>query len=299
METYTVSAAEYAVGRRRALASTPRPLRTAMPQIVQNASFDVSLARDNLSELRLNYFIAEARVASSKRALKIGKLRPAIVLYDEPHPNGDLIGNLQASDMAKRPDLLIIMGTSLKVYGLKRLVKDFAQIVHSSTNKNGLGGGRVIYVNLTEPSGSEWDDIIDYHIQGSTDVWVCHVENHWRKTRPTDWEIQTTLDAPGGLKVAKEPTQPLKHSEYPQRTRCTLLTVFVLSKLRSALSNNKENRPPPDARQIPLPDSPSKRRSKSNHYDTPSSPSKKRNVPLGDSSEVTQCKPILESDVFL
>jgi hypothetical protein len=159
--------------------------------------------------------------------LKIGKLRPAIVLYDEPHPNGDLIGTIQAADAAKRPDLLIIMGTSLKVYGLKRLVKDFAQVVHASTSKNGLGGGKVIYVNLTEPAGSEWGDVIDYHVNGTTDDFAHFVESHWRKIRPSDWEIQTTLtDSPNGLKVVKETVKPAKPGKPNQFRRYLTLTAF-------------------------------------------------------------------------
>ncbi|KAG8698872.1 hypothetical protein FRC08_005658 [Ceratobasidium sp. 394] len=75
---------------------------------------------------------SDARTARSARALKCGTLRPAIVLYDEPHPLGDHIGAVQTSDLGKKPDLLIVMGTSLKVHGLRRLVKSFARAVHSS-----------------------------------------------------------------------------------------------------------------------------------------------------------------------
>jgi NAD-dependent histone deacetylase SIR2 len=54
------------------------------------------------------------------------------VLYDEAHPLGDDIGAIQASDVSRKPDMLIIMGTSLKVHGLRRLVKEFAKAVHAS-----------------------------------------------------------------------------------------------------------------------------------------------------------------------
>lgn len=96
--------------------------------------------------------------------------------------------------------MLIIMGTSLKVHGLKKLVKDFAKAVHShssaastSTAKPKRWTGKVIFVNKTAPGG-EWSDIIDYHVSGETDAWVSKVEEDWRKMRPADWEIQTTLD---------------------------------------------------------------------------------------------------------
>jgi len=41
-------------------------------------------------------------------------------------PLGDDIGTLQAFDVSRKLDMLIIMGTSLKVHGLRKLVKDFA-----------------------------------------------------------------------------------------------------------------------------------------------------------------------------
>ncbi|KIY61302.1 DHS-like NAD/FAD-binding domain-containing protein [Cylindrobasidium torrendii FP15055 ss-10] len=155
---------------------------------------------------------SEARVARSARPTKVGTLRPAIVLYDEPHPLGDDIGSIQGSDVNKKPDLLIIMGTSLKVHGLKKLVKDFAKAVHSlndGTSKMKKPGGKVVFVNKTAP-GSEWADIIDYHVLGETDEWVSRVEETWRKRRPQDWEHQTTLDNAVGSSMKTTGTPKLK-----------------------------------------------------------------------------------------
>lgn len=78
------------------------------------------------------------------------------------------------------------MGTSLKVHGLKRLVKDFARVVHEKK-------GVVVFVNATPPS-KEWEGVIDYHIEGQTDTWVERFEEDWRKICPRDWEKQTVLD---------------------------------------------------------------------------------------------------------
>ena len=139
------------------------------------------------------------------------------MLYDEAHPLGDDIGAIQSSDIARKPDLLIIMGTSLKVHGLKKLVKDFARAVHAnapavegSSSKmlaKGLAG-KVIFVNKTAP-GSEWNGIIDYHIEGETDEWVERLLDEWRRMRPSDWEVQKKLvaiakDDGGAMKVVKE-----------------------------------------------------------------------------------------------
>lgn len=132
------------------------------------------------------------------------------MLYDEVHPLGDDIGLIQTQDITRKPDMLIIMGTSLKVHGLKKLVKDFAKAVH--TSKPSITGtprsakswqGKVVFVNKTPP-GSEWEDVIDYHVAGETDSWVEKVLEDWKKMRPSDWEVQQTLDGDGVFKVAKE-----------------------------------------------------------------------------------------------
>jgi hypothetical protein len=172
----------------------------------------------------LYIYPAEARVARSARPLKIGTLRPAIVLYDEPHPLGDDIGTIQTADISRKPDMLIIMGTSLKVHGLKKLVKDFAKTVHSSSSTGGKPlspknlnnkstkswAGKVIFVNRTPPPQGEWSDIIDYHVEGETDKWVEKVLEDWKKMRPADWEVQKTLDGVDGegspFKVVKNAT---------------------------------------------------------------------------------------------
>ncbi|KIM33876.1 hypothetical protein M408DRAFT_325449 [Serendipita vermifera MAFF 305830] len=136
---------------------------------------------------------SDERVARSARAVRVGTLRPAIVLYDEPHPLGDDIAAIQTSDLSKRPDLLIIMGTSLKVHGLKKLVKEFAKAVHhGSTTPSATAPPKVIFVNKTAPA-AEWAGVIDLHVQGTSDAWVERVISDWKHSKPTDWETQPTL----------------------------------------------------------------------------------------------------------
>jgi NAD+-dependent protein deacetylase SIR2 len=137
--------------------------------------------------------LGDERVARDARPVRVGTLRPAIVLYDEPHPLGDDIAAVQTTDLSKRPDLLIIMGTSLKVHGLKKLVKEFAKAVHSgSTNSTATSQPKVIFVNKTAPA-AEWSGIIDVHVQGTTDEWVDRVTSDWKQFKPADWETQPTL----------------------------------------------------------------------------------------------------------
>lgn len=144
----------------------------------------------------------------------MGTLRPAIVLYDEPHPLGDDIGAMQTADMKRKPDMLIIMGTSLKVHGFKKLVRDFAKIVKesapsatsSSSSPSKKWAGRVIFVNKTAP-GSEWDGIIDYHVAGETDKWVERVKADWQQMKRSDWETQQTLSFATVKKTATAATK--------------------------------------------------------------------------------------------
>ncbi|KAI7894557.1 DHS-like NAD/FAD-binding domain-containing protein [Mucor mucedo] len=105
------------------------------------------------------------RTRLGKRQLAVGTLRPAIVLYNENHPNGDTIGQLQVSDLKKRPDLMIVMGTSLKIPALKKFIKQAARIIHEKP------GGCVVFVNRTSPA-KEWDNVFDYEVLGDSDEWV-------------------------------------------------------------------------------------------------------------------------------
>ncbi|TFB02665.1 Tripeptidyl-peptidase sed2 [Trichoderma ghanense] len=111
----------------------------------------------------------EARQERGKRALGVGKLRPDIVLYGEEHPSAHLISPIVTHDLGLYPDMLLILGTSLRVHGLKVLVREFAKTVHSR-------GGRVVFVNFTKPPESSWGDIIDYWIQWDCDAWVTDLQ---------------------------------------------------------------------------------------------------------------------------
>lgn len=119
---------------------------------------------------------SEARVLSGKRALSVGFMRPDIVLYNENHPHGDVIGNVLANDIAKRPNLVIVMGTALKVVGLKHLLKKLAASV-------AITGGHVIYVNKVAATTAEWKGLFDYQFVGNADDWVSYFEENWDKRK--------------------------------------------------------------------------------------------------------------------
>ncbi|KAH8747988.1 hypothetical protein F5883DRAFT_436839, partial [Diaporthe sp. PMI_573] len=55
------------------------------------------------------------------------------------------------------PDLLLVLGTSLKVYGLKTVFREFTRKIHGQ-------GGKIIYINLSKPP-SNYSALINYWVQ--------------------------------------------------------------------------------------------------------------------------------------
>lgn len=62
------------------------------------------------------------------------------------------------------------MGTSLRVHGLKVMIREFAKAVHTK-------GGKVVFVNQTKPSESIWGDFIDYWVEWDCDEWVMDLRD--------------------------------------------------------------------------------------------------------------------------
>ncbi|CAO3650696.1 unnamed protein product [Cunninghamella blakesleeana] len=120
----------------------------------------------------------DERKRLGKRQLATGTLRPAVVLYNEDHPEGESIGQMQTSDIRRRPDLLIVMGTSLKIVALKKFIKQVAKSIHINHPRT----GRVIFINKTKPT-KEWDAIFDYEVMGDTDEWVHLTEDKLSDTK--------------------------------------------------------------------------------------------------------------------
>jgi NAD-dependent SIR2 family protein deacetylase len=109
------------------------------------------------------------RTGRGRRGLAVGRLRPDIVLYGEEHPHANQMGPLITHDLSLGPDVLLIMGTSLRVHGLKVMIREFAKAVHTR-------GGQVVFINRTKPSESTWGDVIDYWVEWDCDAWVLDLK---------------------------------------------------------------------------------------------------------------------------
>ncbi|KAH0548019.1 hypothetical protein GP486_008239 [Trichoglossum hirsutum] len=164
----------------------------------------------------------ENRRFSGKRGTPVGGLRPNIVLYGEEHPSADLLSPITTYDLNLGPDILIILGTSLRVHGLKVMVREFAKAVHARR------GRKVILVNRTKPAESVWSNFIDYWISMDCDEWVADL----RQRRGDLWERQGALDLPV-TKVARPKAVKSK------KEKSTRGTVPVSGKENTVYKNKK------------------------------------------------------------
>lgn len=98
-----------------------------------------------------------------------GLLRPDIVLYGEEDPRSDTISNFIEHDLDRQVDLLLIIGTSLSVPGIRSLAKSFADVVHQH-------GGIVVFVNRSKPAPSIWGTTINFWVEWGCDDWVGDLE---------------------------------------------------------------------------------------------------------------------------
>lgn len=165
------------------------------------------------------------RVALGKRSLAIGYVRPDIVLYNEEHPQGEEISNILANDISKRPDALIVMGTSLKVCGIKKLVREVSKQVK-------LSGGPVIFINKSAVvSSAEWKGTFNYQLLGCADFWSEYLEKNWLGTKSL---VNTKIDQ--FFTLSKSPSTPKKEENIPDKKRNVSKSRAVVAVSSSSFS---------------------------------------------------------------
>jgi NAD-dependent SIR2 family protein deacetylase len=164
------------------------------------------------------------REGKGRRSLAVGRLRPDIVLYGEEHPSADLVGPIITHDLSLGPDILLILGTSMRVHGLKVMVREFAKAVHGR-------GGSVVFVNQTKPPDSIWGEVIDYWVEWDCDAWVADL-----RQRKGDIFLAQ------GAKPKDEPSAPPKNPSAmrPDLTNGAYLQWKILSSLRQLTGRGKD-----------------------------------------------------------
>ena len=111
------------------------------------------------------------RTAGGLRSHGIGRLRPRMVLYNEFNPDEDAIGAVSAADLRSRPDAVIVVGTSLKVPGIRRLAKEMCAVTR------GRRGGFTAWINHDpEPVGIDFKDSWDLVVRGECDEVARYVD---------------------------------------------------------------------------------------------------------------------------
>ncbi|KAL8701034.1 MAG: hypothetical protein Q9224_000686 [Gallowayella concinna] len=101
---------------------------------------------------------------AGKRSHGIGRLRPRIVLYNEANPDDEAIGAVVGSDLRARPDAVIVVGTSMKIPGVRRIVREMCGVVRARRD------GLAVWVNLDPPPvGKEFEECWDLVVKGCSD----------------------------------------------------------------------------------------------------------------------------------
>lgn len=173
------------------------------------------------------------RTRLGKRQLAMGLLRPAIVLYNEAHPQGETIGQVQVNDIKKKPDLMIVMGTSLKIPALKKFIKEAARSIHSKP------GGCVVFVNKTSPT-KEWDKVFDYEVLGDSDEWV-KIINEKIADEKLMTQTANKLKRIAKAKLEEEEEEEEKENKSPRGKNSTKKSTSSTTVLTIKSSNSKRS----------------------------------------------------------
>lgn len=133
-----------------------------------------------------------SRNALGERSRGTGVMKVSVVLYGEEHAQAARVGEIAEKDLLKsaRPDYLIVAGTTLKIPGVKKLVKELARVIKPEIevevkDENGNGTGKwikqpvpstqtkVIYVNNEAPTPETvWNSVFDTFVQGDLQVFA-------------------------------------------------------------------------------------------------------------------------------
>ncbi|KAF4976279.1 hypothetical protein FZEAL_7030 [Fusarium zealandicum] len=156
----------------------------------------------------------EVRTAhAGKRSHGIGRLRPRFVLYNEYNPDEEAIGNVSSADLKTRPDAVLVVGTTLKVPGTRRLVKEMCQVARG--RKNGL----TVWINVdNEPKGADFKNCWDIVVRSKCDSvarlaalppWDCSIGDDYLVSQEEERESQerrskTTF----AVNIPSSPTHP-------------------------------------------------------------------------------------------
>lgn len=133
---------------------------------------------------------------AGKRSHGIGKLRPRIVLYNEHNPDEEAIGAVVGSDLRSRPDAVIVVGTSMKIPGVRRIVREMCGVVR------GRRDGLAVWINQEAPPvGKEFEDCWDLIVKGACDEVARQWSDEKDSTTCTESDVEKAKKRSGEVKV--------------------------------------------------------------------------------------------------
>jgi NAD-dependent histone deacetylase SIR2 len=100
--------------------------------------------------------------AAAKRIKAPGSLRPNILLYNQPSPDGEEIWHIASTEAntVKNNHVLLICGTSLQIPGVKSIIKAFKTAMLDGSRR----GCRIIYLDMAQNPPPILQDI-SWHVQ--------------------------------------------------------------------------------------------------------------------------------------
>lgn len=96
-----------------------------------------------------------------------------MVLYNEDKPDQDAIGAVTVADLKSSPDAVIVVGTSPKIPGVKRIVLEMCKV------KRGRKGGFTAWINTAIPPPSGLNEHFELVVKGDSD----HIANEFARCK--------------------------------------------------------------------------------------------------------------------
>ncbi|CAK4028634.1 NAD-dependent deacetylase hst4 [Lecanosticta acicola] len=178
-----------------------------------------------------------------KRSHGIGRMRPRMVLYNEHNPDDEAIGAVTKEDLRKRPDAVVVVGTTLKVPGVRRIVREMCATVRDRR------GGVTIWINNDPPPvAKDLEDCWDIVVQGPSDQVAKHAAmRKWDEPVVCDYFAEVS-DAD-----AKKATEKTLRVQLPTKTKCEVPHAKMAPLPSGSHKNNSFRPPPPGATPTKLP----------------------------------------------
>jgi len=164
--------------------------------------------------------VNDVRTNDGKRSHGIGRLRPRMVLYNEQHPDAEAIGSCTNHDLRRRPDAVIVVGTSVKVPGVRRIVQEMCATVRDRKD-----GGLAVWINQDLPP-KQFDKCFDIIVQSDCDgVANRAAMRKWYETPESSEDFSEVSEEDARKAMAQKAEVHLPHKPKCQLTHANLVQL--------------------------------------------------------------------------